>query len=66
MPIFDIGHCRAAELCRGCSAAGVTAPHLTPPGLWAKMEQPPEKTVVGYSMERCCSVGDCCTCTRQI
>ena len=30
LPIFDIGHCSAAELCRGCSAAGLQGSlHLT-------------------------------------
>ena len=57
LPIFDIGHCSAAvQWCRG---AGVTAPHLTPPSLSAKMEQPLEETLMRCTTERCscCSVG---------
>ena len=56
LPIFDIGHCSAAVQCRG---AGVTAPHLTPPSLWAKIEQPLEETLMRCTTERCscCSVG---------
>ena len=57
LPIFDIGHCSAAV--QGCSGAGVTAPHLTPPSLWAKIEQPLEETLMRCTTERCscCSVG---------
>ena len=57
LPIFDIGHCSAAVL--QCSGAGVTAPHLTPPSLSAKMEQPLDETLMRCTTERCscCSVG---------
>ena len=42
-----------------CRGAGVTAPHLTPPSLSAKMEQPLEETLMRCTTERCscCSVG---------